>query len=313
MKMRIGLDFMGGDFAPIEPLKGAIEAQEAFGTHFQVVLFGDEAIGRVAMQELGGNPEDFEWVHCTEVITFNDHPTKAVSQKPDSSIVKGFGFLKARQTHAFISAGNTGAMMVGAIYSIKPIEGVIRPGITTVIPKVSGKFGIMLDVGANADCRPDVLYQFGLLGSLFCQNVYQIENPKVGLLNIGEEKEKGNLVTKEAYQLMEDNQRYHFIGNIEGRDLFLDKADVAVCDGFTGNIVLKACESIFTILKKQSVNNEYLNRFNYEDYGGTPVLGVNAPVIIGHGISSAKAFRNMFKLAENMVANNLVEKIRSSL
>jgi glycerol-3-phosphate acyltransferase PlsX len=310
--LRIGLDIMGGDFAPREAVLGAIAARQEIGEKLHMVLIGDREQALAVITEAGANPYDFDFVHTTEVITFNDHPTKAIMQKRNSSIALGFEQLKEKKIDAFIGAGNTGAMLVGAIYSVKPIEGVIRPTISTVIPKVNGGMGLLLDVGANADCRPDVLFQFGLLGSLFTQLVYKIEAPKVGLINIGEEKEKGNLASQAAYQLMEGNEQYNFVGNIEGRDLFMDKCDVAVCDGFTGNVVLKTCESFFYIMKKRGVKDEYLERFNYEDYGGTPILGVNAPVIIGHGISNAKAFKNMVKLAKEMIDSKLIDKIRSS-
>lgn len=311
--LSIGLDIMGGDFAPREAVLGAIQAHQEFGQRVHLVLIGDREQAIAIVNEAGANPVDYDYIHTTEVITFNDHPAKAIQQKKDSSISVGFQLLKEGKIDAFISAGNTGAMLVGSIFSIKPINGVIRPTISTVIPKVSGGYGLLLDVGANADCRPDVLYQFGLLGSVFARLVYNIDNPKVGLLNIGEEKEKGNLVAQAAYQLMEEGNQFNFIGNIEGRDLFLDKADVAVCDGFTGNIVLKTSESFFHIMKKRGVKDEYLDRFNYEDYGGTPILGVNAPVIIGHGISNAKAFKNMIRLAKQMVEVKLVEQIKSTL
>ncbi|MBI3235908.1 MAG: phosphate acyltransferase PlsX [Bacteroidetes bacterium] len=310
--LSIGLDIMGGDFAPQEAILGAIQAQVEFGKKLHLVLIGDKDQALKIISEVGGNPFDFDYIHTTEVITFNDHPAKALSQKKDSSISVGFELLKEKKIDAFISAGNTGAMLVGSIFSVKPINGIIRPTISTVIPKLNGGYGLLLDVGANADCRPDVLYQFGLLGSLFCSLVYKMENPKVGLINIGEEKEKGNLVAQAAHQLMLDNTQYNFVGNIEGRDLFTDKADVAVCDGFTGNVVLKTCESFFHIMKKRGIKDDYLERFNYEDYGGTPILGVNAPVIIGHGISNAKAFKNMIKLAKEMVEVKLIDQIKAT-
>lgn len=311
--LSIGIDIMGGDFAPREAVLGAVEAQREYGNKVHLVLIGDREQALNIIKETESNPVDFDYIHTTEVITFNDHPAKAIAQKKDSSIAVGFALLKDRKIDAFISAGNTGAMLVGSIFSIKPINGIIRPTISSILPKLSGGLGVLLDVGANADCRPDVLQQFGLLGSLFCKLVYKIEDPKVGLINIGEEKEKGNLVAQAAFQLMQETSQYNFIGNIEGRDLFTDKADVAVCDGFTGNIVLKACESIFYIMKKRGIDDSYFNRFNYEDYGGTPILGVNSPVIIGHGISNAKAFRNMIKMAKDIIDVQLIDQIKATL
>ncbi|MDZ4757749.1 MAG: phosphate acyltransferase PlsX [Bacteroidota bacterium] len=308
--IRIGIDAMGGDFAPLEAIRGSMDAVNLFGDKIRITLIGDKSEILASIKEVGADEGAFDIVHADEIISYNDHPAKAVMQKKNSSIVIGFGLLKNKEIDAFAGAGNTGAMLVGAIMSIKTIEGVIRPSVTTVIPKVDGGFGVLLDVGANVDCRPDVLYQFGILGSLLCEHVYKIEKPKVGLVNIGEEKEKGNLVTQAAYLLMEESEDFNFVGNIEGRDLFVNKADVAVCDGFTGNVVLKTAESFFYIMKKRGVQDEYLDRFNYEDYGGTPILGVNAPVMIGHGISNAKAFMNMIRMSKEFVESNLIELIR---
>lgn len=310
--MRIGIDIMGGDFAPLEALKGCLDAKGQL-PDAEIILFGDREKIYATYDELGAGRDSFELVHAPDVIGMGEHPTKAISQKRESSIAVGFQHLKDKHIDGFVGAGNTGAMMVGAMFSVKAIEGVLRPTITSVLPKATGGLGVLLDVGANADCRPDVLCQFGTLGSLFCQHIYKIENPRVGLLNIGEEKEKGNLITREAFQLMEESSSFNFVGNAEGRDLFVDKIDVAVCDGFTGNIVLKACESLYYILKKRGVQDEFLDRFNYENYGGTPILGVNAPVIIGHGISRAKSFVAMLRLAREMSHSGLIEHIKSSL
>ncbi len=180
-------------------------------------------------------------------------------------------------------------MLVGSLYSIKAIEGIQRPAISTIIPKENGKTGLLLDVGLNADCKPENLNQFALLGSLYAQYIFDIDQPRVALLNIGEEEGKGNLLSQGAYPLLKENKEIHFIGNLEGRDVFLDKADVMVCDGFTGNVILKLAESIFGISQRQEIHNDYFSRFNFEDYGGTPVLGVAKPVIIGHGISHGKS------------------------
>ncbi|MFN9520230.1 MAG: phosphate acyltransferase, partial [Bacteroidota bacterium] len=224
----------------------------------------------------------------------------------------GFKMLASKQLDAFVIAGNTGAMLVGSMFSIKPIEGVIRPCITSIIPKPNGKLGLLLDVGANADCKPDVLFQFGVLGSLLMKNTYGIENPRVGLVSVGEEKEKGNLITIAAHNIMAESGQLNFVGNVEGRDLLSDKADVYVCEGFVGNVVLKAFESIYYVMKKRGINDEYFDSMNYENYGGTPILGVNAPVIIGHGISNAKAFKNMILSAKNVIDTKLCDVIKES-
>lgn len=310
--MKIGFDIMGGDYAPKEAIAGAILAKQELGSEVRIVLIGDKEEALKQLLNAGANEADFDFVHTTEVIGMSEHPTKAISQKKDSSISVGFGLLAHKKLDAFVSAGNTGAMLVGSMFSVKPIEGVIRPCITAMVPKANGGVGLIVDVGANADCRPDVLYQFGVLGSLLLKHVYKNNDPKVGLLSIGEEKEKGNLVTVSAHNLMEDSQQFHFIGNVEGRDIISDKVDVIVCEGFTGNVVLKALESMYFVLHKRGIHDDYLERFNYENFGGTPILGVNAPVIIGHGISNKKAFKNMIISAHDVIESNLVSIIHDA-
>ncbi len=309
--MRIGLDIMGGDYAPKNCLDGAILALKELPPEVKIVLIGDSEAAKTYLTEKKVKPESFEFVHTTQIIEMAEHPTKAFSQKPQSSIAVGFKMLKDQQLDAFASAGNTGAMLVGSMFSVKAIPGIIRPCITTILPKINGGFGIMLDVGTNADCKPDVLYQFGVLGSIYAKEVYKIENPKVGLLNIGEEPEKGNLVAQSAYNLMKETKEFNFIGNVEGRDLFGDKVDVIVCDGFVGNIVLKTAEAFYRLIMKRKRNDEYFDKFNYELYGGTPILGVNSTVMIGHGISSALAFKNMLVLAKDVNDAKLNDKIKT--
>ena len=202
--------------------------------------------------------------------------------------------------------------MIGALFSIKAIQGVQRPTIATIMPKENGKTGMLLDVGLNADCKPEQLNQFAILGSLYAQHILGIEEPRVGLMNIGEEEGKGNLLAQATYPLLKENTEINFIGNIEGRDVLLDKADVMVCDGFTGNIILKMAESLFEVTQHKNIHHEYFDRFNFENYGGTPVLGVAKPVIIGHGISKAKAFKNMIVLAQKMIETDLLGKMKTS-
>jgi phosphate acyltransferase len=250
-------------------------------------------------------------VHTEEAIEMGEHPTKAFLKKPNSTIALGFKLLQEGKIRAFSSTGNSGAMLVGAMYTIRTIPGVIRPCITTALPILNGGVSVLLDVGINSDVKPDVLYQFGILGSVLAEQIYNIDNPKVGLINIGEEEEKGNLLTQAAHQLMKDSKEFNFIGNIEGRDLFNGKADVIVCDGFTGNVILKQAEALYTLMKKRNVHDEYFERFNYELYGGTPVLGVNGNVIIGHGISNANAVKNMIKLSVDSAEAQLTQHIRN--
>lgn len=307
--MKIGFDILGGDFAPENCLEGALLALKELPEEVTLVLIGDENLARAFFKKHKVNEARLSYVHSTEVIGMGEHPTKAFSQKPNSSISIGFKLLKDKQIDAFASAGNTGAMLVGSMFTVKAIPGVIRPCITSILPKESGGFGLVLDVGTNADCKPDVLYQFGVLGSIFAKAVYKIENPKVALLNIGEEPEKGNLVTQAAHALMKDSKDFNFIGNIEGRDVFGDKADVIVCEGFVGNILLKTAEAFYELIQKRKRSDDYFDRFNYELYGGTPVLGVNGNVLIGHGISSALAFKNMLLLCKDVVDAKLHDKI----
>ncbi|UEG53006.1 phosphate acyltransferase PlsX [Mucilaginibacter daejeonensis] len=310
--MKIGLDIMGGDYAPKAAVLGAVEAYKALPAGSKLVLVGDKDAALSILAEAGHDPDVFEYVHTTEVIGMGEHPTKAISQKPGSSIALGFKLLKEGEIQAFSSAGNTGAMLVGAMFSVKTIPGVIRPAMTTIVPKLSGGLGILLDVGANADCKPDVLLQFGVLGSLLGQHVYNLTDPKVGLINIGEEEEKGNMLCQATYPLMKGTNQFNFVGNVEGRDLFGDAADIYVCDGFTGNVIIKLAESYYVIARKKRLNDEFFDRFNYEQYGGSPILGVNAPVVVGHGISTPEAIKNMVLLSTNMAESGLVEKIKQA-
>lgn len=309
--MKIGLDIMGGDFAPEAAVLGAILAYKEI-PQSKLVLIGDKDVAVKILQENNFSPDNFEFVHTTEVIGMGEHPTKAVIQKPNSSISVGYNLLKEGQIDAFSSAGNTGAMLVGAMFSVKTIPGISRPAITTIVPKLKGGLGILLDVGANSDCKPDNLLQFGVIGSLFAELIYGINNPRVGLINIGEEEEKGNILCLAAYPLMKETNLFNFVGNVEGRDLFTDQADVFVCDGFTGNVILKLAESLYVISIKKNLKDEFFERFNYEQYGGSPILGINAPVVVGHGISNPEAIKNMVLLSKNMIDTNLVSKIQQA-
>ncbi|MCR6720350.1 MAG: phosphate acyltransferase PlsX [Chitinophagaceae bacterium] len=306
--MNIGIDMMGGDYAPLEAVKGIREYLDANGTA-RLTLIGDETALKPLLEEYKIPATAVVVVNSTQVIGMHEHPTKALKEKPESSISIGFHMLAKGSTDAFISAGNTGAMLVGALFSIKAVEGVIRPTISTLIPMQNGGTGLLLDVGLNADCKPEQLNQFAVMGSVYAQQVLGIDNPGVGLLNVGEEEGKGNLLAQATYPLLKENKDINFIGNIEGRDVFQSKADVMVCEGFTGNIILKMAESIYDISRGQQIENDYFNRFNFENYGGTPVLGVAKPVIIGHGISGARAFRQMIGVAEKMIETKVLEEM----
>ncbi len=303
---------MGGDNSPDATLNGAYLASQYLGDEETIVLVGDEKLAKSWLKSNNINSSIFEFIHADEVISMNEHATKALRKKPNNSISVGFNALKNKEIDVFSSAGNSGAMLVGSMFSIGPIKGVIRPSITSVLPKKNGGVGLILDVGVNADCKPDVLFQFAILGSLFAENVYNIQKPKVGLLNIGEEKGKGNLLTQSTYRLLEDNDDINFVGNVEGRDLFNDKADVIVCDGFTGNVVLKLAESFYSLINQKNIKDDYFDRFNYEIYGGTPVLGVDGNVLIGHGISNENAIKNMILLGKDLINSKLNFKIKKA-
>ena len=311
--MNIGLDMMGGDFAPLEAVKGVQEFLKDGGNDVQLFLIGDKSKIEEGIAATGLSSSNIRIIHASQVIDMHEHPTKALKEKQDSSIAVGFHLLATGKTHAFISAGNTGAMLVGALFSIKALEGVLRPTISTIIPKENGGTGLLLDVGLNADCKPEQLNQFAIMGSVFAQLILGIENPKVGLVNIGEEEGKGNLLAQATYPLLKENKHINFVGNIEGRDVLIEKADVMVCEGFTGNIILKLAESLYDISQRQEISSKYFDRFNFENYGGTPVLGVNKPVIIGHGISQAKAFKNMISVACKMIEKNVLAHMKEEL
>jgi phosphate acyltransferase len=308
----IGLDMMGGDFAPLEAVKGAAAYFVDNKTNIQLVLIGDEEKIKAEIKNNNIPEAHFSIMHAPQVIEMHEHPTKALKEKPQSSIAVGFQLLATAKIDAFISAGNTGAMMVGALFSIKKIEGVLRPTIGAYIPRENGSLGLLVDVGLNADCKPENLNQFAVLGSLFAAHILNISNPKVGLVNLGEEEGKGNILVQAAYPLLKENTNINFVGNIEGRDILVDKTDVMVCEGFTGNVVLKMAESVYDIVKRRNIEDEYFERFNFETYGGVPVLGVEKPVIIGHGISGATAFKNMINIAVKMIEIDLSEKIKHS-
>jgi phosphate acyltransferase len=310
--MKIGVDAMGGDFAPEAVVLGAIEAQKQF-SDVRLVLIGDKVrIEEILVRE-GANITNFDIVHTDQVIEMGEHPVKAFSSKPQSSIAIGFKLLMEDKIQGFASAGSTGGMMVGAMYTIKQIPGLLRPAIASPIPVSLDKRAILLDVGLNPDCKPEVLVQYAMLGSVYAQYVLGIDNPRVGLLNIGEEEEKGSILTQATYGQLKEARGINFIGNVEGHDVFRGKADVIVTDGFTGNVLLKTAESFYGLLRKQGIRNDFFEGFNFENIGGTPVLGVNGVVIIGHGISNAKAIKNMIKQTIDCVTGGIVEHIRENL
>lgn len=312
--MRIGLDVMGGDFAPDAIVDGAVEVLDFLSEDERVVLIGDEGCILAKLQELGVDPSRYDIVHTTQSIGMGDTPTRAVMEKKDSSISRGFAMLANKEIDGFCSAGNTGAMLVGASYSVNVIPGVHRPALATIIPTINNNSSVLLDVGLNPDCKVDVLLQYAILGSVFAKHVLQIENPTVKLLNIGAEESKGTPVVKAAYELMKAQPDINFQGNIEANELYMDStSDVIVCDGFVGNIILKQTEAFHRIYKMKNITDQFFERIDFENIGGTPIVGINANVVIGHGVSRRKAVRNMILQTRRVIQANLANKIKEAI
>ena len=310
--MKIALDIMGGDFAPEEAIKGVkqfFEQSDDMSIH--LLLIGNSELAAPYLSSLEPFKGRFTIIEASDVIEMHEHPTKALKEKPNSSMAMGFGLMKMEKADAFLSAGNTGAMMVGSMYSVKTIEGILRPTIISPIPRPDGGYNLLVDAGANADCKPEHLVQFAQLGSMYVNRVWNIDNPRVGLLNLGEEEGKGNILTQATYPLLKENTQINFIGNIEGWDMFRNKAEVIVCEGFTGNVALKMAESLYQIFKDRGIQDSFLDHFNFEFYGGTPILGINSPIMIGHGISKALAFQNMIDVGSKIVRADLISAFKT--
>lgn len=311
--MKIAVDAMGGDLAPQAIVEGVIQASSELPSEARIVLIGRENVIWEIFNQHNFTPTNIDVVHAEDVIEMGEHPTKALSQKPNSSIGVGFKLLKEKEVDIFCSAGNTGAMHVGALFSIKAIEGILRPAIAGLVPQVGGGYAVMLDIGANADCKPEVLSQFGEIGSIFAQHTFMIDKPRVALMNIGEEEQKGSLTSQATYPLLKQNKRINFIGNIEGKDLFINKADVIVTDGFTGNILFKLGESLYEISKKRGFQDDFIDQTNYESIGGSPIIGVNGNVMIAHGVSTPLAIKNMVDWAYKQVKSKAYLHIAQAL
>ncbi|MEG1634176.1 MAG: phosphate acyltransferase PlsX [Rikenellaceae bacterium] len=312
--MRIGVDAMGGDYAPSAVVLGAISASKELINGSVIVLFGNEKQIMDEFNKNGGKPHNIEIINTSQVIEMGESPAQAFTQKPDSSIVVGFTHLKMGKIDGFASAGSTGAMMAGCMLASKQIDGVLRPAIGTLLSTINSGKVMLLDIGLNVDCKPEVLAQYGLIGSIYCKQILGIKSPRVALLNIGEEPEKGNAQSKAAHILMnEQKDKYNFVGNVEPKYLFTGgMADVFVCDGYVGNIILKLCEGIFSVVGDSVKHDGVLSGFNYEREGGTPVLGVNNCVIIGHGCSTPLAIQNMILQVERSVKSSLVSTIKEA-
>ncbi|MEE0889068.1 MAG: phosphate acyltransferase PlsX [Bacteroidales bacterium] len=311
--MRIGLDAMGGDYAPKAVVEGAILAQKELSKEDKIVLFGRSADILQILQDNGVDSSLFEIVDADEVIDMHDKPAKAFAKKPNSSMAVGFRYLKEGKIDSFASAGNTGAMLVGTMYSVGVINGIMRPCLAALVPKVDGGVTLLTDVGVNPDAKPEMLVQFAVLGSVYAKTALGMQNPKVGLANIGEEEEKGNAQTQAAHALMKENKSFEFFGNAEPVEIFKNNVDVVVCDGFVGNMLMKHTEALARVFAKRGLVDEYVARFNYEIYGGLPLLGANSIVLIGHGISNAKAIKSMIFQSKNIYETNLIGQLKETL
>ncbi len=323
---------MGGDLAPASPVKGALQFLHEFGPEYRPVLFGDRdlILREIENSKLANLKDGVEIVHTTQVVEMDESPAKAIREKKDSSMVKGITWHREGKVDAFISAGSTGAQMAASLLTLGRIKGVNRPVIASFLPAQHGAI-LLLDVGANTDCKPINLLQFGIMGEAYLKYIYDQPNPKIGLLSIGEEPTKGNILTKKAHELMTANIN-NFIGNIEGRDIMRNKAEIVVCDGFVGNVILKFAESVFGVithgLKRHLGTNLFSNvgallvkpafkrlkmSYDYQEYGGVPLLGINGISIICHGASTPKAIKNAIRVAVMMKKKNLNEQIRENL
>ncbi|MGN0525722.1 phosphate acyltransferase PlsX [Eubacterium sp.] len=327
--MKIIVDAMGGDNAPLEIIKGSMLAVDEYGID-ELVLLGDEAVINNCVKDNGIAFKNTRIVNCTQVIDNCDEAKAVLRGKPDSSMAVGFKLLNDGEGDAFVSAGNTGAITVGATLITKRIKGVKRPAIASVMPSAAKPF-VLMDCGANAECKSEYLCQFGLLGSIYMQNIFGVQNPTVALANNGTEETKGTPVVKEAYQMMK-NAPYNFIGNIEGRQIPFGDADVVVADGFTGNLILKTYEGVAKVLMQgikdafykntlsklsylgvRSGINDMKAQFDYKEYGGAVMLGVKKPVIKAHGSADARCFKNAIKQAVMFLKTDLINKIEKEL
>jgi glycerol-3-phosphate acyltransferase PlsX len=312
--MIIGLDVMGGDFAPDAIIEGAVDSLQYLSKDDRLVLIGNKDRILDKLNELSAEPSLFDFVSTTQVIEMGELPAKAFSQKKNSSIAVGFGMLKSGLIDGFCSAGNTGAMLVGASYTVNVIPGVFRPALATLLPAVDGRSSVILDIGLNPDCKPDVLLQYGILGTQYARYVLGIDKPTVGLLNIGEEETKGTPAVRSAYELMKEHPDLNFVGNIEGNALFRETMpDVIVCDGFVGNVIIKQAEAFHAIYQSRNLSDPYFDRLDFENIGGTPIVGINGNVVIGHGISKRKAIMNMIRQTMAVVHANLAQKIKEAV
>ncbi|MEJ2052625.1 MAG: phosphate acyltransferase PlsX [Calditrichaceae bacterium] len=329
--MRIALDVMGGDLGPRATVEGAYLYIKETGDADKVILVGDRSLIQQQLHHIPSKyHEYFSIIHTAQKIEMNESPTEAIRKKTDSSMVVGLRMHKEKEVDAFVSAGNTGAQLAASLVALRRIPGVKRPAIGSFLPSENGLVFI-IDVGANVDTKPMHLLQFALMGNIFVREVFNQKQPSIGLLNIGEEDSKGNEVTRHAYHLCKEHLQ-NFYGNIEGRDILKGTVDIIVCDGFVGNVILKMAESIMGALMKglkTSIGKNLMKNlgaflvkpafrdlkkvYDYEEYGGVPLLGVNGISIICHGSSGPKAIKNALKVAQNMKNRNVNTLITEKL
>ncbi|MDA8241431.1 MAG: phosphate acyltransferase PlsX [Nitrospiraceae bacterium] len=327
--MKVALDAMGGDYAPSVNVEGAVETVNEHDD-IEIVLVGNEPLIKRELENKRYPSHRISLVHASQVIEMHEPPTAALRKKKDSSIRVGIDLVKAGNADAFVSAGHSGVVMATSLLLLGTSKGVDRPAIATVMPTLKDTF-ILLDAGANVDCKPENLLQFALMGNTYCKLLLGKNSPKVALLSIGEEDTKGNELTKEAFKLLK-RTRLNFIGNIEGKDMFTGKADVIVCDGFIGNIALKIseglAETIIKMLKREITSvstgrigylmmkpaiRNFKKRTDYDEYGGAPLLGINGACIISHGRSTAKAIKNALRVASDYAGKRVFEAISTDI
>ena len=328
-KYPIIVDAMGGDFAPMEIIKGVLETVNSHSVAIKLVGNID-AIQKVADSE-GLDISDIEISPSIQEVGMGESPSDVLKNKKGSSIYIGSQLVGQGNGSAFLSAGNTGAVMACSLFNIRRIKGVLRPAIAAVIPLADSRF-ILIDAGANADCKPIYLAQFALMGKVYSENILGVKDPKIGIVNIGEEEKKGSKLTIEANKILKGMKGLDFVGNIEGREMFEGGADVVVTDGFTGNVILKVLEGLAkmffgevkSVLTSSVISKiaaltlkkplkEVKNKFDYETYGGAQLLGLNAPVVISHGSSKARAVRNAIRVGHESLRTDIVEKIKKEI
>ncbi|MBI5194050.1 MAG: phosphate acyltransferase PlsX [Nitrospirae bacterium] len=326
--MKIALDAMGGDSSPSAEVEGAILAARAFNT--EIVLVGDEKLIRAELEKHKTANLPLSIHHASQRIEMHESPASALRRKKDSSIVVATNLVKEGKVSAVVSAGNTGATMAAGFFILGPVKGVERPAIATILPTLDG-IAIMLDVGANVDCKPRHLYQFAIMGHVYATRVLQREKPRIGLLSIGEEDTKGNILTKETFRHLKDSP-LNFIGNVEGRDVYSGSADVVVCDGFIGNVALKISEGVAETINKllrreieksifgkigylflKPAFKSFKKKVDYAEYGGAPLLGVNGGCIICHGRSTPKAIKNAITMAIDFTRMQTIDYLQEDL